>query len=249
MSHRGSYQSVGTGLLAFWEHRTQTKEYVVNIAILGTGNLAVTLGRAWTTAGHTPLLTGRNRQHASAAADQIGRAAEAVDPADVAARAGVVVVAIPWDGLAGALSLVGGPDGRLAGKTVVDCTNPVDYATGDLLPASGSAAELVARTARGAHVVKALHMFAGASWPFTGPRESAPVVAVCGDHAGALDRVTALIGDLGGRTAVVGGLGSARQLEEAAGFVIRVVVAGADPRLAVPEVDPALLRASRPACG
>jgi 8-hydroxy-5-deazaflavin:NADPH oxidoreductase len=208
----------------------------VNIGILGTGNLAVTLGRAWTAAGHTALLTGRDPRHAAEAADRIGPAAGAVDPADFAARVDVVVVAVPWAGLAGALALVGAPDGLLDGKTVIDCTNPVDYATGVLLPASGSAAELVARTARGAHVVKALHMFAGASWPFTGPRQSAPVVAVCGDQAGALDHAAALIGDLGGRTAVVGGLTSARQLEEAAGFVMRVVAAGSNPRLAVPDV-------------
>ncbi|MBQ1023950.1 NADPH-dependent F420 reductase [Micromonospora sp. C95] len=218
----------------------------MNIGILGTGNLAVTLGSAWTTAGHTLLLSGRNPQHASKAADQIGQTAEAVDPADFAARADVVVVAVPWDGLEGALSLVGAPEGSFDGKTVIDCTNPVNYATGDLIPASGSAAELVARTARGAHVVKALHLFAGASWPFTGPQESAPVVAICGDEASALDRAAVLIRGLGGQTAVVGGLTSARQLEEAAGFVMKIVAAGFNPRLAVPDVDPALLRASQP---
>ncbi|WP_432995268.1 NADPH-dependent F420 reductase [Dactylosporangium sp. CA-233914] len=181
------------------------------------------------------------------AADQISQTARAVDPADFAARTDAVVVAVLWDGLEEALSLVGAPEGALGGKTVIDCTNPINYATGDLIPASGSAAELVARAARGAHVVKALHLFAGASWPFTGPPESAPVVAVCGDEASALDRAAALIGDLGGRTAVVGGLTSARQLEEAAGFVTRVAAAGSNPRLAVPDVDPALLRASQPA--
>jgi hypothetical protein len=44
---------------------------------------------------------------------------------------------------------------------------------------------------------------------------------------------------------VVGGLSSARQLEEAAGFLMRVVAAGYNPRLAVPDVDPALLRAAQ----
>jgi predicted dinucleotide-binding enzyme len=208
----------------------------VHIGFLGTGDLAVTLGRAWLAAGHVPLLTGRNPQHAKEAADRIGSGAEAAEPADLAARAGVVVVAVPWAGLTEALELVGAPGGSLAGRPVVDCTNPVDFATGELLPAAGSAAELVARTARGAHVVKALHMFAGASWPFTGPPEAAPVVAVCGDQPTALDTVAALIGDLGGRTAVVGGLTRARQLEEAAGFVIRVVAAGANPRFTVPDV-------------
>jgi predicted dinucleotide-binding enzyme len=211
----------------------------VNVGVLGTGNLAVALGRAWAGAGHMIFLAGRSPQHASRAADQIGHAAEATDPADLAARVDVIVVAVPWEGLEAALSLVGAPDGSLAGKTVVDCTNPVDYKTGELKPTSGSAAERVARTARGAQVVKALHLFAGASWPFLGPQESAPVVAICGDEAIALDRVAALIRDLGGQAAVVGGLTAARQLEEAAGFVMRVAAAGSNPRLAVPDVDPA----------
>lgn len=216
----------------------------MNLGILGTGNLAVALGRAWAAAGHSLLVAGRDPAHARRAADRIGPAAEAADPAGLAARADALVIAIAWEGLEAAVSLVGGPQGALTGMTVIDCTNPVDYATGELKPASGSAAALVARAAPGALVVKALHLFAGASWPYAGPRESAPVVAICGDEPEALDRAAALIRDLGGRAAVVGGLGSARQLEEAAGFVMRVVAAGHNPRLAVPDVDPALLRAS-----
>ena len=223
----------------------------MNIAILGTGNLAVTLGQAWASAGHTLLVTGRSASNAREAADRIGPAARAVDPTDFPGGADVVVVAIAWNGLEPALSLVGAAEGSLSGKTVIDCTNPVDYTTGDLVPESGSAAGLVARLAPGAHVVKALHLFAGASWPFTGPREAAPVVAVCGDTRAALDHAAALIGDLGAQTAVVGGLAAARQLEEAAGFVMKVVAAGSNPRLAVPDVDPALVRASanEPAVG
>lgn len=217
----------------------------MNVGILGTGNLAVTLGRAWATAGHSLSVTGRNVLHASEAADQIGHAAKTVDPADFATQADVVVVAVSWEGLETALSLVGGPQGSLAGKTVLDCTNPVDYETGELKPATGSAAELVARAVAGAHVVKALHLFAGASWPYVGPQAAAPVVAICGDEPSALDRAAALIRDLGGQTAVVGGLDSSRQLEEAAGFVMRVVAAGHNPRLAVPDVGPAALRAAQ----
>lgn len=213
----------------------------MNVGIVGTGNLAETLGRAWTSAGHSLLVTGRNRQHAIAAADQIGRAAVAVDPTGFASRADVVVVAVAWDGLEAALRLVGANEGSLTGKTVIDCTNPVDYATGELEPASDSAAELVARAAAGAHVVKALHLFAGGSWPYVGPQDEAPVVAICGDEPRALDRTAALIRDLGGRTAVLGGLSNARQLEEAAGFVMRIVASGHNPRFAVPDVDPALL--------
>ncbi len=207
----------------------------MKIGILGTGNLAVALGKAWAAAGHTILVTGRDHSHADAAAAQIGGAS--VEPADLAGRADVVVVAIAWDGLAPALALVGGESGALAGKTVIDCTNAVDFATGRLIPETGSAAEVAARVATGAHVVKALHLYAGTSWPADGE----PVVAICGDDAGALRRTEALIADLGGRAAVIGGLDAARQAEEAAGFVMRLVGAGVNPRFAVPDVDPALL--------
>jgi hypothetical protein len=212
----------------------------MKIGILGTGNLAVTLGKAWASAGHSIVVTGRNPDHAKAAAGQIGVAAAPVGPAELARLAEVVVVAVAWSGLERALTLAGGPEGALSGKTVIDCTNPVDYATGRVLPESGSAAELVARVAAGAHVVKALHLFAGASWPFAGARGVSPVVALCGDDATALSLVETLIAGLGGRTAVLGGLDAARQAEETAGFVMRVVAAGANPRFAVPDVDPSL---------
>ena len=215
----------------------------MKIGLLGTGNLAAALGDAWAAAGHSIMVTGRRPDRAKAVAERIGAAATSVDPGELAREADVVVVAVAWDGLEPALRLVGGPDGSLSGKTVIDCTNPVDYATGRLLPETGSAAEAVAGVAVGARVVKALHLFAGASWPFAGDVEASPVVAICGDDADALGRTAALIGDLGARTAVLGGgLAAARQAEEAAGFVMRVVGAGANPRFAVPDVAPALLR-------
>ena len=219
----------------------------MNIGILGTGNLAVTLGSAWAAAGHSLLVTGRSPENARRAAARIGPAAEALEPRQMPGRADAVAVAVTWDGLEAALALVGAAGGALHGKTVIDCTNPVDYATGNLIPESGSAAELVARTAPGAHVVKALHLFAGASWPYAGERELAPVVAICGDDQAALGQARSLIADLGGQAAVTGGLASARQLEDAAGFVMRVVSAGANPRRAVPDVDPAALGQLQPA--
>ncbi|MBW8484675.1 NADPH-dependent F420 reductase [Actinomadura parmotrematis] len=216
----------------------------MRIGLLGTGNLAVMLGSAWAAAGHDLAVTGRDAGRAKAAAEAIGAAATPVEPGRLADGADAVVVAISWTGLADALRLVGGPDGALAGTTVIDATNPVDFATGRLLLETGSAAELVAGLAAGAHVVKALHLFAGASWPFAGEADAAPVVALCGDDAGALARTAELVGGLGARSAVLGGLDAARQAEEAAGFVMRVVAAGANPRRAVPDVDPALLRAA-----
>ncbi|MBR7832558.1 NAD(P)-binding domain-containing protein [Actinospica durhamensis] len=217
----------------------------MNVGILGTGNLATALGRAWAAAGHRILVTGRDAEHAREAARRIGSAAEAVAAAELARRADVVVIAVAWEGLEAAVELIAGPS--LVGKTVIDCTNPVDFTTGAHKTESGSAAETVARVAPGAHVVKALHLFAGASWPSTAIPREAPVVAICGDEQSSLETAARLIADLGAHSAVVGGLASARQAEETAGFVMRVVAAGFNPKLAVPDVDPALLaRAQEP---
>ncbi|WP_328331939.1 NAD(P)-binding domain-containing protein [Kribbella sp. NBC_00382] len=211
----------------------------MKIAFLGTGNLAVALGKVWAAAGHEIFVAGRSSDNSAKAAAAFS--GTPIEPAGLAAVADVIVVAVAWEGLPSMLSLAGAPDGAFAGKTVIDCTNAVDYATGRLKPESGSAAALVASLAPGAHVVKALHLFAGTSWPGRngGAADAGverAVVAVCGDDGGALEVAATLIGDLGGETAVVGDLSSARQLEEAAGFVMRVVAAGYNPRSAVPDV-------------
>ncbi|MDX6263582.1 MAG: 8-hydroxy-5-deazaflavin:NADPH oxidoreductase, partial [Kribbellaceae bacterium] len=218
----------------------------MKIAFLGTGNLAVALGKVWAAAGHEIFVAGRSSDNSAKAAAAFS--GTPIEPAGLAAVAEVIVVAVAWEGLAPMLSMAGAPDGAFAGKTVIDCTNAVDYATGRLKPASGSAAELVASLAPGAHVVKALHLFAGSSWPgrHGGATDAAragaagaargggerSTVAVCGDDGGALEIAAMLIRDLGGEPAVVGDLSSARQLEEAAGFVMRVVAAGHNPRSA-----------------
>lgn len=209
----------------------------MNVGILGTGNLAIALARAWSAAGHRICITGRDTAKAGLLAREIGGSIEAVEPSDLAARVDVVVVAIAWEGLSEAFGLLGAVTGSLSGLPVIDCTNAVDYATGQLKPTSRSAAEFVATMAPGAHVVKALHLFAGTSWPYLGPLSSAPVVAICGDEPNALKCANRLVTDLGARTATVGALSSARQLEEAAGFVMRVVGAGFNPRFAVPDVN------------
>lgn len=209
------------------------------MGILGTGGLAIALGKAWAKAGYRLVVTGRNPDRVGDAAAQIG--ATAADPADFADMVDVIVVAIAWNGLSEALTLIGAPAGTTAGKTLIDCTNPVDFATGELTLDNGSAAETVARFAPGAHVVKALHLFAGASWPHVGPEDAAPVVAICGDDSAALAATATLVAALGAEVATVGPLRNARQLEEVAGFVMTVVASGFNPQRAVPLVDPALL--------
>jgi hypothetical protein len=207
------------------------------IGILGTGAMASALAEAWTRAEHTVLVGGRSSERARAVAERIGGAIEAVPSSAVVERGEVVVVAVAWEGIDSILALAGGSDGAFEDKTVIDCTNAVDYASGKLKPRSGSAAQHVAEVARGAHVVKALHLFAGTSWLSSPASQPERTVAMCGDDREALEAASGLIRDLGGVPAVIGGLDHARQLEDVAGFVMQLVAAGRNSVTAVPYVE------------
>ncbi|MCM2416803.1 NAD(P)-binding domain-containing protein [Streptomyces sp. RKAG293] len=210
----------------------------MRIGILGTGVMASALAEAWTRRGHHILVGGRSREKARAIAEQLGDAVEAVDPAQVAKASDAVVVAVAWEGIDQVLDLAGAGEGSLTGKAVIDCTNAVDYADGLLKLPTGSAVEHIAERAVGSHVVKALHLFAGTSWLTPTPTgQPKRTVAMCGDDDAALDIAAELIRDLGGAPAVIGGLEHARQLEDVAGFVMRLVAAGHNPVTAVPVVD------------
>ncbi|WP_330351005.1 NADPH-dependent F420 reductase [Streptomyces sp. NBC_00582] len=210
----------------------------MRIGILGTGVMASALAEAWTQRGHHVLVGGRSQDKARTIAERLGDAVEAVDPVQVARASDAVVVAVAWEGLDQVLALAEAHEGSLAGKAVIDCTNAVDYASGLLKPPTGSAVQHIAERAVGSRMVKALHLFAGTSWLTPTPAgQPKRTVAMCGDDAAALDIAAELIRDLGGVPAVIGGLEHARQLEDVAGFVMRLVAAGHNPVTAVPVVD------------
>jgi 8-hydroxy-5-deazaflavin:NADPH oxidoreductase len=212
----------------------------MRIGILGTGNLAATLGQAWARSGHQLIIAGRSPARAELTANVIGEQARAVPADELAAESDVIVIAVAWEGVDEALAVAHAPEGAFADKTVLDCTNALDFTTGLLIPSTGSAAQHISDIVTGAHVVKALHLFAGQSWLDPHATDLAPrTVAICGDDQRSLDMTSALIRDLGASAAVIGGLDRARQLEDVAGFVISVVAAGHNPATAVPSVEPA----------
>jgi predicted dinucleotide-binding enzyme len=200
--------------------------------------MAAALGQAWARAGHIIMIGGRSAEKAAAIVERLGPPARVMPPRELARSSDVVVVAVAWEGLRDILTEAEAPNASMTGKPVIDCTNAVDYPTGLLKPRAGSAAQLVAELAVGAHVVKALHLFAGQSWLDSDRSAAQPIrtVAMCGDDPSALDAASALVRDLGGQPAVLGGLDRARQLEDVAGFIIRLVSCGFNPATAVPSV-------------
>ncbi|MFW5418083.1 NAD(P)-binding domain-containing protein [Nocardiopsis sp. CNT-189] len=204
----------------------------MRIGVLGTGAMAEALGAGWVRAGHEVAVGGRSAEKARALAGRLGGGASAAPPERAAAGRDAVLLAVAWDGAADMLAAAGAAGGALAGVPLIDPSNPVPHGGGVLRIADGSAAERIAALAPGAHVVKAFHLFPAAHW--AGPGPASGTVAMCGDDAGALETAGRLVRDLGAAPAVLGPLGRARQLEEAAGFCIGLAFAGFDPSSALP---------------
>ncbi|MFG3520684.1 NADPH-dependent F420 reductase [Nocardia nova] len=157
--------------------------------------------------------------------------------------ADAVLLAVAHTGVEEVLRAVGAPGGALSGLTVLDATNAIDHGVGVLrLPPGTSHAQRVAELAPGAHVVKAFHLFPSEQWAApeadatadTGSTHRPPSVTICGDAPAALRTTEHLVRDVGAVPVVLGGLDRARQLEEAAGFVISLAFSGVDPSRAVP---------------
>ncbi len=128
----------------------------MKIAVIGAGNVGGTLGTAWAAKGHEVVLGVRNPRDArvQALVAAAGGKARAASVREAAAAADVVLLAIPWDATKDAVEAAG----SLAGKIVVDATNPLrPDLSGLALGHTTSAGEQVARWAPGARVVKAFN--------------------------------------------------------------------------------------------
>jgi 8-hydroxy-5-deazaflavin:NADPH oxidoreductase len=129
--------------------------------------------------------------------------------AAAASAAEVVVLCTPWQGTQEAVLSCG----DLAGKVVIDATNPLspDFSTLEV-GLSSSGAEQVAGWAAGAHVCKAMNQI-GAPMMDHPQLAGTPVMFVCGDDEAAKSVTAALVGELGFETVDAGELALARLLE------------------------------------
>ncbi|MET9295531.1 NAD(P)-binding domain-containing protein [Streptomyces sp. NPDC003077] len=211
----------------------------MRIGILGTGDMAEALAGQWARAGHELFVGGRDEKKAAALAERLGTGARSGSLREAAAFGTAVLLAVPYPAMEEVLTAAGGPDGALAGRTLVDCTNPLDLTTG-LLLAHGkpSAAAHAAEVAAGAHVVKAFNLSTPAVWSMTPPvfADGPLAVPLCGDDAGALETVRTLVRDLGCVPLDGGGLERAGAQEAALSFLAGFWFRGLEPRTALPPV-------------
>ena len=194
----------------------------MKITVIGTGNVGQALGVTWAQKGHEVVFATRDpeSEKVQEILARAGEKARAMEVADAAANAAIIILATPWNAAESVVKVV--PD--WSGKILVDATNPI--APGLQLAISGdsSGAEQVAHWATGAQVVKAFNTTGAENMINPIYHGEANTMFICGDSVEAKAVVTQLAEDLGFEVADVGPLTAARYLEPLAMVWIRLAM-------------------------
>ena len=183
----------------------------MKLTIIGAGNMGRAIGTRAVAAGHDVQVIDRDPAEGQKLAGELGGQAHAGEPGG-AVEGDVVVFALYYPGI---LEAVEQYRDALAGKVVVDVSNPVDFETFDRLATDTSAAEeITERLPEGARVVKAFNT-TFAKTIHAGEVGGQPLdVFLAGDDADAKAQVASLVESTGLNPIDTGPLRRARQLEE-----------------------------------
>lgn len=188
----------------------------MRVAILGTGDVGKALGRGFLSRGHEVRMGSRDAKNEKALGwAKDGGAKASVGTFEDAAKFGeLAVLATHWMGTENALRLAGAKN--LAGKVVMDATNPLDFSTGaPKLAVSGndSAGERVQKWAPEAKVVKVYNTVANALMVDPKLSGGPPDMFIAGNDAQAKKKVEQIVRDFGWNVIDLGGIERARLLE------------------------------------
>ena len=174
------------------------------VSIIGTGNMGTAIAGIVTAAGHDVEVVGRD--------------------ADQAINGDLVVLAVPVHAEADIVATHGA---KLAGKTVVEITNPLNFETFDSLtvPADSSAAAELAAALPESKVLKAFNTNFAATLATKQVGDVPTTVLIAGDDQNAKDALAAIVTGAGLEAVDVGALNRARELE-AIGFLQLTLAVG-----------------------
>ncbi|WP_029662898.1 NADPH-dependent F420 reductase [Cellulomonas sp. KRMCY2] len=181
----------------------------MTVTIIGAGSIGQAVAGIAVASGHAVQILARDAGKAAQAAASSGAASGTIgDPI----AGDVVVLAVPYPAVGEVLGVYAG---TLAGKVLVDVTNPLDFSTFDSLvvPADGSAAAVIQALVPEARVVKAFNTTFAATLATRAVGGTTTTVLIAGDDADAKTAVAAVV-EGGGLIAVdAGSLRRARELE------------------------------------
>jgi 8-hydroxy-5-deazaflavin:NADPH oxidoreductase len=186
------------------------------VAILGNGVVGSTLGKGFAELGYQVIFGTRNTGSSKTReALEAVPGSRAASPDVAAAEGGMAVLALPWLGLEAGILTAGAPN--LAGKIVIDPSNPLDF-SGEVptlaIGAAGSAGELVQRLLPSSKVVKAFNTVTAAHMVHPHLADGTPDLFIAGDDEQAKAKVAELIRGFGWRDPIdAGPIGASRLLE------------------------------------
>ena len=186
------------------------------VAIIGTGTIGSTLAAEFAAGGQDFLLAGRDQEATSKITAGLGGHAEAVSVDEAVERADVLVVAVWLDDFRQFIAQYGG---RLAGKVIVDPSNPVgpDGAGGyrKVIGEQESSGQILAGLLpAGARLVKAFGTLSAPSLAAATRQEpDRAVLFYAADDDAAGDLVAGLIRAAGFDPVLVGGLDQSIRIE------------------------------------
>ena len=200
---------------------------MTTISIIGSGNMAATIGARAAKHGHTIEFMSRNTAKAQALADRIGKGAT-VGTYGARPAGDIVIVAVLY---AGAVDVVAHYGDALAGKILVDITNPFNADASGLVTTEGNSVsqQMAAAAPEGTHVVKAFNTIFGHVLAKDEPLDA----LLAGDNAEAKARVAAFLESLDMRPLDAGGLEMAAVLEWAGILLVGLARNGAGFDLAL----------------
>ena len=198
---------------------------MTTVSIIGSGNMANAIGTRAVNHGYAVELIGRNTTKAQTLADQIGDGAT-VGTWGAVPEGDIVIVAVLYDGVVDAVSSFGD---ALAGKIVVDISNPFNADASGLVTSSSAAHELAEVAPDSAHVLKAFNTIFGHVLAKGTPLDA----FMAGDSAEAKASLGAFLEGLDLRPLDAGGLQAAPLLEQAGLLLMGLARNGAGFELAL----------------
>jgi len=188
----------------------------MKIGIIGSGVVGQALGTGFVNLGHEVKLASRDpgRDSIKDWVSGAGCGASAGTHADVAVWCDLAVLATSWDGTENAVQLAG--PSNLAGKVVVDVTNPLDFSSGGPALAVGhtdSGGETMQRWLAESKVVKAFNSIGSQHMVSPDFSDGPPDMFICGNDAVAKEVVSRICKDFGWGVVDLGGIEGSRYIE------------------------------------
>lgn len=204
----------------------------MRIGVLGAGNMADALAAQWARKGHEVRIGARAPEKAVALAARVGGGAEGGTLREAAGFGEAVLLAVTHEGVEDALRQAG----PLAGRVLLDCTNPMEPPFERMKTEGGPSAARRIADLTGARVVKAFNTCPDTVWRMAPPEFGGRPLGVplCGDDPDALAVARRRVADIGCVPMDGGGLARAGLLEATTAFLVGLWTAGEDPVAMLP---------------